>query len=405
MSPQEATRWFRVILLVGAGVVAAFQVGKVPPVLPLLRTELGLTLVLAGWVISAFNALGIILGPTAGVLADWLGHRRLILGGLICLALNSFLGSLAQGPALLLLSRFGEGLGYVLVLVSVPSLVVRVTQAQDLRLALGIWGAFMPAGMSTMLVISPWLAEVWDWQGVWQANGVFLLGYASALAWFTRDLGNTSQRNVQPKALLGNIFKTMTSPGPALVALCFGSYSLQYLSVFGFLPTLLIEDMGLSPGRAALLTALAVAANVPGNLAGGWLMQRGLRSSTLMALVCVIIGSCSFGIFTGLLPFLLRFLLCVVFSMAGGMLPAASMVAAVVLAPRPDLVATSNGVILQGAQLGSMAGPPLLAMIVSTSGGWDTAPWLLAASACLGIILSFILRAVEPFDPQKNKDR
>ena len=72
---ETRTQWSRLFLLVGVGMVAAFQIGKVPPVLPLLRTDLGLTLLLAGWVLSAFNILGAFLAPVAGAISDWLGHR------------------------------------------------------------------------------------------------------------------------------------------------------------------------------------------------------------------------------------------------------------------------------------------------------------------------------------------
>ena len=51
-SPPDATAWPVLALTVGAGVAAAFQVGKVPVALPLLRAELGLDLVTAAWVLS-----------------------------------------------------------------------------------------------------------------------------------------------------------------------------------------------------------------------------------------------------------------------------------------------------------------------------------------------------------------
>jgi len=44
ISEPERTSWGQVFLLVGAGVVAAFQVGQAPPVLPDIRTELGMSL-------------------------------------------------------------------------------------------------------------------------------------------------------------------------------------------------------------------------------------------------------------------------------------------------------------------------------------------------------------------------
>ncbi len=51
--------------------------------------------------------------------------------------------------------------------------------------------------------------------------------------------------------------------GPVLLALTFSTYTLQWLAVMGFLPTLMIEEYGLGVGRASVLTALLMAASVP----------------------------------------------------------------------------------------------------------------------------------------------
>ena len=54
-----------------------------------------------------------------------------------------------------------------------------------------------------------------------------------------------------------------------------------------------------------------------------------------------------------------------------------------------------SATIMQGAQLGQVLGPPILALIVSTLGGWQAAPMLLIPAAGLGILLSFGLAALE----------
>ena len=86
--------------------------------------------------------------------------------------------------------------------------------------------------------------------------------------------------------------------GPVLLALIFTTYTLQWLAVMGFLPTLLVEEYGLTPGRASVLTAVMVAMNVPGNLLGGWLLHRGFRRWRLIAFASVVMGFCSLGIYS-----------------------------------------------------------------------------------------------------------
>ena len=51
-----------VMIAIAAGIVAAVQVSKVPPLITLLQTELGLSLVAAGWLASLFNLTGALFG-------------------------------------------------------------------------------------------------------------------------------------------------------------------------------------------------------------------------------------------------------------------------------------------------------------------------------------------------------
>ena len=75
--------------------------------------------------------------------------------------------------------------------------------------------------------------------------------------------------------------------------------------------------------------------------------------------------------------------------------PAAALHGAVVHAPTPELVTTSQGLLLQGGQLGLLPGPPIVAAVVSRTGLWQSASWVLMAAALLVVALSFGLGAVE----------
>lgn len=395
------TAWGRVAILVGAGVAGAWQVGKGSAALPVLRVELTLSLLAAGWVLSIFNAVAVLTGSFAGAVADMIGHRRLLLGGLVIAGLASLAGSLSQAANFLLLTRLLEGVGYLIILVSAPALVVRSTAPRDMDISLGIWGAFMPLGTSTMMVLSPWLIEAFGWRGLWRVNGLALLAYTGLVWLTTRDLVRTAGQRVAPGwpgRLLRDITTTATTRGPLVLALCFGAYALMFLAVMGFLPTMLVEDEGYSLLAATGLTALVVFVNAPGNVLGGWLLRRGAPRWLLVASVFIIMGFTGFGIYAESLPDLLRYGLCLTFFFIGGILPGVAMAGAAKLAPRPDLVSTSNGLIMQGSNLGTTLGPPLLALIVSSGGGWGRAPWLLAGAAVVGLLLSLALRPLERRD-------
>ena len=81
MNSEKATPWKIVLLLIGTGIAASFQVGKVPVALSMLRSDLGLTLFWASWVISVFSVIGAAAGVFMGGFADRIGYRQLIIAG------------------------------------------------------------------------------------------------------------------------------------------------------------------------------------------------------------------------------------------------------------------------------------------------------------------------------------
>lgn len=395
-STNDKTPWGLVLLLVGAGMVGAFQIGKAPPVLPAIRAELAMSLFLAGWVLSALNIVGLALGSVAGAMADAFGYRRVLVAGLFCQAAGSFAGSWAAGPSLLLATRILEGLGFVSAGVAAPALIFRVTQPKDIRIALSMWSCYVPGGIALMMVLTPFLTGIFGWRGLWQVNAGILTAYAFFMAFATKGLaGRSSRRTFRPAQLWEDMKKTSTAAGPLLLAANFSAYALMWLAVMGFMPTLLIESYGVKPDHASFLTALMVSMNVPGNLTGGWLLQRGLRRSRLIVSAILIMGLCSLAIYSSSLPFFLRYLACLAFSGCGGVLPASLMSGVPVHAPEPRLVGTTNGLIIQGSNLGQVIGPPALALIVSATGGWGGGTWFLGAVALVGVLLGLCLARLE----------
>ena len=103
----------------------------------------------------------------------------------------------------------------------------------------------------------------------------------------------------------------------------FAFYVAQWTSVMIWLPTFVVDERGGSAATAALLTALMVLINVPGNLAGGWLLARGVRRGPMTIAAFAIMALCAVGMLLDVLPNLPRFLLVLAFSSCAGVIPAA----------------------------------------------------------------------------------
>ena len=133
------TPWPLIALLVAAGVVAAFHVGKMPPSIPSIRAELDASLRQAGWLLSTINLVTALGGMAIALTADRFGHRRLVLLGTGLCAVASLFGAFAVDVDLLLVTRVIEGLGFIAVTVAAPTLLLRICTPASQRITMAIW--------------------------------------------------------------------------------------------------------------------------------------------------------------------------------------------------------------------------------------------------------------------------
>jgi cyanate permease len=181
----------------------------------------------------------------------------------------------------------------------------------------------------------------------------------------------------------------LRSPGPWLVAVCFGVYSAQWLSLIGFLPTV-YAHAGVSAGWAGAATALVALVNMIGNVAAGRLLQRKVHAPHLLAagFVAMAVGAVlAFAHF----PAALRYSGALMFSMVGGLVPGTLFSLGVRLAPSDGTVSTTIGWMQQWSALGQFAGPPVVALVASAVGGWQWSGAATGSFAMAGILLSIAI--------------
>ena len=376
-------------VVVAAGGVAALQVGKLPPALPALQAELGLSLVQSGFLLSMVQLAGLTLAVFMGVLADGMGLRRSMLRGLLLLALASALGGLAQSVLVLLACRALEGVGFLLVALPAPALIRRLVPGPQLAGMLGVWGAYMPTGTALALLGGPLFIPAFGWGAWWWLFAAVSLAMA---AWLMRVV--PADPAVQMHASVGlwvRLRRTLGARGPWLVALCFGMYSGQWLAVVGFLPSI-YAAAGVSGAALGALTALAAAVNMGGNMASGRLLQRGWlpRSTLWLGFTAMALGSTlAFAAFSQSWPWL-RYIGVLVFSGLGGLVPGTLFSLAVRLAPGEQQVATTVGWVQQLSALGQFMGPPAAAALAARAGGWQLTPLFTVACCVAGMVLALL---------------
>jgi MFS family permease len=383
------------IVVFAVGVTCALHIGKLPVAIPVLREALQLTLVQAGFLLSLVQLAGMTLGLAVGLMADRLGPRRVMLCGLVLLALGSAMGALAPATGALLMSRVLEGVGFLLAVLPAPGLLRRrVLHPPTLSRALGWWGAYMPLGTALALLLGGALIDQLGWRWAWVALSLLSLCSALLLARLVAPDGASAHAGAgQVGTAWGpRLRTTLTAPGPWWVALAFFLYSGQWLAVVGFLPTIYAQA-GYAAAAVGGLSALAAGINMVGNICAGRLLARGVRPGVLLAWGFCAMGLGSMVTFGAVGHPLAQYLAVLVFSGVGGLIPGTLFGLAVTLAPGEDTVSTTVGWMQQFSALGQFIGPPLVAWVATQAGGWQSTWWVTAASSALGLLLAGRLQA------------
>ena len=387
--------WLVAVLSILAGIITAAHVGKAPPALPMLRAELGLTIVAAGWIISIIAAMAMATGMAAGMVADRIGHRKLLIIGLGIMAASSAAGASTTDGQQLLITRFLEGIGFISVAVAAPSLIIMSIVPRHRQAVLGVWSSWMPAGIALSMFISPFILGPFGWRPLWMFWAA--LAAAVALALFTtRESSPTpGKSDARHHSFLGSLRLVLGRPGPLILAVNFCLFAAQWGSVMMWIPSFLVDQRGLAVSSAAALGGLVVVANVPGNLSGSWLLHRGVKRSQLIAGAHLLMGLSAIGIFSDILPDTGRYGLALLFSYTAGFLPPAMFASVPVHAPSHQQFGATSGLLLQGSNVGNFFGPPAVAAVVAVLGTWEDVLWLILGCAAGGIALAIWLVAVE----------
>jgi MFS family permease len=202
---------------------------------------------------------------------------------------------------------------------------------------------------------------------------------------------------------LARLRRTLGTRGPWLVAMCFAAYSSQWLAVIGFLPTIYLQA-GVAGVATGVLTSLAAAANIVGNLAAGRLLHRGARPTALLAVGFVAMAAGATAAFAGGagegLPAWLRYVAVLLFSMLGGLVPATLFALAMRVAPSAATLSSTVGWIQQWSAMGQFAGPPAVAWVASRAGGWQWTWSVTGALSLLGLGLSVAIARALGADPR-----
>ncbi|MEP3334377.1 MFS transporter [Sedimentitalea sp.] len=386
---DTGTQWRVVFVGTIGGAAAAMQVGKAGSTLPLIRSEFGADISLLAIYISIVSLLAAAAGMGFGLATRKIGLRRSASAGLILIALASLLGAGAQGAALLLFGRVIEAFGFALCTSALPALVRSGAAPQQQSLVMGIWASWMPVGVAMAMAASAALLNQIGWRGIFVVSALVPL-LALAALWVTVP----KPPSAKPLPFSG--YKSILRPDVVILALVFVAFSAANMIYMGFLPTILVDVLAMSPARANLVVFLAVLFLVPTNLLGGRWLDRGVSAQLLLVSSFALMAVSPVAIMLPDLPEWARLCGIVVFAAAAGVPPAVIWGAIPKLGRAPGDAPILSGIFYQGAGIGQIAGPIAAGMIYAAMQNWWSAIWAMAAFSLFGALLGFFVRLTRP---------
>ncbi|TFV82875.1 MFS transporter [Blastococcus sp. CT_GayMR20] len=351
---ERRTSWAAVAGLMGAGVVAAAQIGGAAAALPVLQEDFGLSPTTAAWYLSSVSALGAAGGVLLGWLGQTLGFGRQIRLGLLAIVVADLGGAGVDSVAGLLIARVAEGLGLVMVILAAPPLLSAVSAPAHRRLVAGTWGAYMPVGAGLAALLVPPAIGLVGWRGASLVDACLAAGVLLVvLRW-------VPSAAVRGRASVEGLLGAFRSPSVLLITAVFGLYSAQYLAVVGLLPAALVEGEGLSVAAAGLVGAVVFLVNAPGNVLGAYLLHRGAPLRWVIPAGCAGMAGTVWGVLDPALPPVVRIGSAIAFSFVAGLVPSALFAALAAVSAGTDSAGAAIGLQTQGSGVGQLLGPPLV---------------------------------------------
>lgn len=364
----------------------AYQMFKLPPVLPLLLETYGYDRTLAGGFMSVYALVGLLLSIVVGRLIERRGLAAPVLAALGVMIAGNLLGLVApESGAVVLAGRGLEGLAFAVLAIAGPTLTNISASARALPLVMGLTAAWIPIGqISATLLAQPALAG-WGWQTLWIAGG---LGCVLLAGW-TLGMRGALPRGAARAAPAGKAGEAKMTPRErwllALGGFGFLVFSGQYFAYMTWMPQYLVEVHGFSLDGAVWGYLLPIAVLLVFNVVTGRILQLGVPVGGLLtgalALQAAIwwllpwtgsdwtgiVSVIAYGVGAGVAPTCL-------FALPGGILGAGRGAAG------------AYGLMMTGRNVGVFIGPILLAGAFEMTGGWDLSAPIFGSFTTAGAI-------------------
>jgi len=260
----------------------------IPPVLPLLISEFGLSYTESGLIpTSLLIGYALALFP-AGWLSDRVEKKRIVVPGLVFLAFMMLLTGLSTGYHQLLALQFLAGLGAGVYLTPANALLSNVFMPSERGRAFGIHEAAVSLASLTASLIAVPLSLAFNWRFPLLICSALLFVVAVLFWWLVREPTRSLEGSRIPRGgvrgAFAGWFLALSITNAFGTGFCYNAFA-------AFMPTYLVKVFGVALVSAALLVSVGYASGTIGRVFCGPLSDRfGRRRMTVLLLVLTSIS-------------------------------------------------------------------------------------------------------------------
>lgn len=353
-------------------------------ILPMIAADLGITLPMAGTLISAFAIGALVGGPPFAILTLQWPKRSTLVASQVAFIAATAISLLAQGYWPLLIARFAMGLAYACFWAVAASTAVQLSPPDRQARALSI----VVSGLSVAIVLGgpagTFISEHTGWRGGFWAVIAVTAGAAAACLLVLPRKSSVAMREPDLETEL----RAMKRPVLWVAFATTATTTATYMGTFAYLGALLVDVSGL-PARwlPAVLTLFGVGAFV-GLTIGG-------RTADRRPFITLVVGIAGLILVSGALTLLASNLwatiaLIFLLGVAGFVLNPA--VWAQVYAAAPDAPMLAGATNSSAFQAGLMLAPLLAGLPISFGHGLQAVGWIGVAIGVAALGTAFLGR-------------
>lgn len=388
-------RYLPVTLITAVQITTALAALTIPTMVPLVQQQTTISTTPIGLFISMLYAAAAVITLGAGALIRRWGPIRI--HQLALLACSVGLVTAGQGSEVaLLFASVALGIGYGPITPASSAFLAATTELANRRLIFSLKQTGVPAGAALAGLVVPALMVAIGWRETLQILSAFCIVLAAALQpvrdgcdqLFTRHAVTTRLRLLHSVALL---FQSPSLRQLAVIAFVLGG---AQMCVSTFIVSYFFQTLHYPPSTAGLMLAVANTAGIIFRLVWGYMVDRGVKTNRLLALLSLVTGVSAVFFASPKLMQFLPFALITCFAAGAAAIGwNGILLAQVATVAKANEVSDATAGCLFFSFAGVMIFPALFGWLKDLTGSY-TIPWvcICAFATTLGLSMLFKLR-------------